>query len=391
MRYYPVLPIQFEDVSIEELGFEGPDGGNVRPVSPVFMSERNGTSVLVGTFGARIFYSRDAGETWQRILQASGVLGSSPAGVLITDHPDENRSILAISSDTSRVYRSTNLSADTIDDWEMVLDTPSSGHFTSRYGWSMHGPIIILSTYGDKNAANPPRHLYLSRDYGGTWEEIEVMAIGDMADPANFHLHDVEYDPYSSRIWVAVGDQANGNVLYSDDWGKTFKRVYPSRAIQPTTITVLPDRVIFGSDDMPNGIRMWRRKPYESQAEVRPEDISWVWTPDRIEGNVPLRNVANLHKSPRRMVISKYPWDVLIPFSAAGSAVDGAARVLATPDGESYYEIWRSDLIDPALYNTNISSVLGPDTERRVYIRYYHPAVGNRVVRLKMPEWIKVN
>jgi len=180
----------------------------------------------------------------------------------------------------------------------------------------MHGPIIILSTYGDKNAANPPRYIYLSRDYGGTWQEIEVRAIGDMADPANFHLHDVEYDPYSSRIWVAVGDQSNGNVLYSDDWGKTFKQVYPSRAIQPTTITALPDRVIFGSDDMPNGIRMWKRKPYESQGEVRAVDISGVWTPDRIEGNVPLRNVANLHRSPLRMVISKYPWDVLIPFTS---------------------------------------------------------------------------
>ena len=37
MRYYPVLPVQFEDMSIEELGFEGPDGVRASCQSRVYV------------------------------------------------------------------------------------------------------------------------------------------------------------------------------------------------------------------------------------------------------------------------------------------------------------------------------------------------------------------
>ena len=389
---YP-LPAKAEShlFSAEEGGGYEVDG---KALHPLWMANYNeSVEIIARAETTALWRSTDNGETWTEILKNSAFL--QIYGVISTPPPHE--SVLIAARDVAGTqhatawFRSEILdNSDTVN-WTKVAEA-SAGHFTSRYGRSIWDNVIIFSTYGDKNADNPPRFIYISTDYGKNFREVEAVKISEMGDPSAFHIHDVEYDPWGSRIWISTGDtSANSAVWYSDDWGESFNEVITEPRMQPTSITALPDRVIFGSDDVPDGLRVWYRDFSARSKPVNSEDIKMLYMLDH-EGierrpEEPIVAVANIFHSPTSNQIDSYPYNLISFFTWYGDP-KYPNRLLASPDGERWFEIFR---IDGELAGGSSSRVMGPvsnDPEKKIFYLHFHPSVGQVYYRLKMPKWV---
>ncbi|MEN6462707.1 MAG: hypothetical protein ABFC94_15225, partial [Syntrophomonas sp.] len=96
--------------------------------------------------------------------------------------------------------------------------------------------------------ATDPLHIYYSADDGLTWSIIHTAPATD-----KWHYHDVALDPYSNplRIWFCNGDAySSANIYYTDDLGVTWNKFWDDgkAKFQATTICILPDVVLFGTD-----------------------------------------------------------------------------------------------------------------------------------------------
>jgi photosystem II stability/assembly factor-like uncharacterized protein len=393
-NYYPkrAKPEYKVLLDIADLGFES---GTYGPVWPLWMGQ-DGDKVLMLAKGissnTAIHYSEDCGETWVRTC-ASGKFNYPQYGFVT---PSPNRSMIICDrrpGGVYKIYRSTNFESDNHSNWveKVVAD---AGYFSSRYGLSVRENVIAITTYGVPDQTNPPRFLYLSRDSGETWETIEVAKVSDMVDPGDFHLHDVEYDPWANRLWVSNGDRVNSALQYSDDWGKTWNLVAPrgvAVAGQATSITALPDRVLFGSDGKPNGFFVWYRKWQENSAPVSEHDIKFLYTPDDIanEGHL---SVANISHTQMDAAFFEYPYTLVLPFEKSTAGSDFPLRLLASPDGEHFYEIFRVDQISHDLGNATLARLIGPvPGHKYMYLSVYHHSKGSFWVKIEKPEWVKVD
>ena len=215
-----------------------------------------------------------------------------------------------------------------------------------------------------------------------------------MGNPSRFHLHDVEYDPWANRIWVSSGDTPdNSAIYYSDDLGDTWEKIRPEPRSQPTNIVALPDRVVFGTDDVPNGVKVWYRDPYENSKPVANEDIKVLYTPDKFGINEEgLWMVANNSRTRTISQLSKYPYDLVLfyEWDSTKNNEKYPNRLLASPDGEFWFEIFR---VDGDLAGGTSSSVVGPvqnDPEKKIFFTHYHQSIGSHVYKITMPDWIKL-
>lgn len=399
-EYVPMFPMpgkaEFEVFSPEDSPYRS---GDVRDdiILPRWMGHYKDAVEIIGqTHNHQSLYrSIDNGESWTRIV--GGEMFNQIYTVFSTPYPNESVMVLnrPLGGDQPREWwRSTNLSNDSGSNWEKVVEA-SAGHFSARYGRSVWNNVIILSTYGMFDENNPPRFIYISTDYGATFREVEVVKISEMGDASKFHLHDVEYDPWNNRIWVTSGDTpANSAVHYSDDWGDTWEKVVTEPRMQSTNIQALPDRVIFGSDDVPNGIRVWYRDKTENSKPVFPEDIKFLYSPDKfgIEDKGILA-IANNSKTQPTAQIAEYPFDIVNMFERdfIRNNPKYPNRLLATPDGEQWHEIFR---IDGDIADGTSSTIIGPvqnDPEKKIFFIHYHQTTGTIYFQIKMPEWIIYN
>lgn len=359
--------------------------------------DEDGNFEMLGRSGSNntlIVYSNDGGETWTRLV--AGGYFNSIIYAFIT--PGPNKSVIVADRQPGSVYRicrSTTFDSDSHSNWTVKV-TADAGEFVANYGLSVRENVICITTYGSMNAENPPRFLYLSRDGGENFETIEVAKIEEMPDPGDFHIHDVEYDPWANRIWLSNGDRVNTGLSYSDDWGKTWTTIGGQRGVsvagQPTSITALPDRVIFGSDGRPNGFYVWYRDWAENSKEVKPEDVVHVYTPDNVDIDSHL-SVANVTHGSVDGAICEFPYSMV--FLLTKSTTPGyPARLIATPNGEQFYEIFRTDMLGDEFTDAVVGRFVSPvhaDPERRMYLTVYTPDSGNIIVKLKLPEWVKVD
>ena len=304
-------------------------------------------------------------------------------------NPDFDKSVLFVTS-TGFVYRSTDLSDPAIANWEKVLDPPSSGDFTWRYGRSIHGNMVILSTYHqgyDPTGENPARFLYISQDYGETFREVELPSIM-VKDPTQFHIHDVEYDPYTKRMWLSVGDQSNSGLYYSDDFANSWELV-EGAPIRPTNITALPNVVLFGTDDRPSAIYGYKKNDNGEKKDVKWDDIEMLITPLTSSSDVLL--IANLNHMDIDANLGKQSGFVM-PFERDQSG-RYSATILCSPDGLHWTELFRLDEIDPTFKTATLGRVIGyatNDPKRACYIFFYHSSIGNKMVRIEVPEWVEM-
>ena len=127
--------------------------------------------------------------------------------------------------------------------------------------------IVVLASYGKFGES---RFGYLSVDGGVTFKQI-FEAEGDTS---HYHIHDIAYDQYQDRIWIASGDYTSDKIYFSDDRGTTWT-VAHGTGYQSTTIVPMPDYVIFGSDYFPVSVYKWDRRTERQQVSLKDHgDIS---------------------------------------------------------------------------------------------------------------------
>ena len=121
--------------------------------------------------------------------------------------------------------------------------------------------IVVMSSYGKFGES---RFGYLSVDGGVTFKQI-FEAEGDTS---HYHIHDIAYDQYQDRIWIASGDYISDKIYFSDDRGATWT-VAHGTGYQSTTIVPMPDYVLFGSDYVPLGVYKWDREIERQQKALK--------------------------------------------------------------------------------------------------------------------------
>lgn len=332
-----------------------------------------------------IYRSVDNGETWTRL---SSVL-DMPRGILRSSG-EVVFNIIAVggSARATEIWATSTLDSHHAANWTKVAEA-ASGYFSAAYGASIRGNVVLFASYGDKDAANPPRHLYLSRNYGRTFQEIEVRSISAMPNPATFHLHDCEYDPYADRIWVSNGDLPNSAIQYSDDWGVSWVVVDTSALsyyLQPTNIVALADRVLFCTDDKPDGVKGWLRDLKKPNQAVNPLDIVQLYEIDRSGPAGGLAHVANNSNTRTDSQLDVFP-NMLTLLMNQASTPNGKGKVVVSPDGAQFYTLLSLEGRDVVM-----GGVYGPcsnDPHRQVIVGFYDKSdATNYRMKFRFPEWV---
>lgn len=182
-----------------------------------------------------------------------------------------------------------------------VLTFVSNAHLTSFNNFQEYGEgCVILAPYG----SGPTARLYLSKDYGSTFDlifcgdttNVEVVApkyevtgdgtgawpdadhvVGSPIDwtktlNGNIHVHGIAYDPYYDRIWVVTGDGNLGEdsvtgIWWTDDEGTTWNKYgtrieltpFCAHGTQMIDVIPMPKCVLFATDGEGDGFYRYNR------------------------------------------------------------------------------------------------------------------------------------
>lgn len=239
------------------------EGTNIKPLT----MNRKGT-VIYASNGARVSQSTDEGKTW---IDVGGVInGQMIRGIRVLD---DGELIVTTSRDKtnnikSKLYKSSNYSVENPENTtytEKLEMHNLDANFNNPWCLDNYYNIVLASDYGGHYLTGA-RYVYMSTDYGETWEtifdqkEAAETVEGAPAYTTDAHVHTCHYDRYRDRIWVCVGDQDNTATYYSDDMGKTWKIIkgYTGKGtMQYTGIISYPEGVFFGSDRAPDGVYFW--------------------------------------------------------------------------------------------------------------------------------------
>ena len=320
--------------------------------------------------------------TWEMVLDAAPFLESE-------NTPRETISGYAlVISDTGRIVVATSRGRVLVSDEKQTTLTEAftfkGGYTQNTWGYDKQGQYILMSSYlVNKNAENPGREVYLSKNHGETWELIFDKPIGEMANPADYHIHDVAFDPYSSAILVVQGDTVNNQIYYSYDFGSTWREVNDSGTskIHPTSILCFPEGLAFGSDELPEGISWWDRPTDETEPDIKHDDIYWKKKfnlGETIIGNIAVKGATLFDESGLYGVIG---------FIDHNTRAPGYPRLFATGDGgRSWHQIWKSDnqTNENGFFNTLLRKT---DNGIEIYSRY---SVGGQphLFKANMPTFI---
>ncbi|ADJ15275.1 hypothetical protein [Halalkalicoccus jeotgali] len=242
------------------------------------------------------------------------------------------------------------------------------GRVSSEFGHAVHGDIVVIGTYhlSDFGAGRHANEVILSTDGGRSFEKVLEREL-HTTDAANHHIHDVEYDPYAERIWVAIGDHGNSQLYWSDDHGESWSEIDDRGAITMVTqVAAFKDCVVLGTDGVPEGIMRWERDgPHDEPSGA-----------DAFE-----RAHVEIRTDPDDDVMELYArrrWHIredletgrelcLMPFGYS-TMLDSAADsvVLASVDGDEWYELHRTETRDILL--SNVMGPLSMDGDRRTLV-----------------------
>lgn len=283
----------------------------------------------------------------------------------VDEHGDTNDYIqTVIVPESGRVIVGVGGRADKTTGRVIVLDEDFEGHETVyEFDWGRasnslahvaYEDIVIIGSYGqsDFGGNNHPNEEILSTDGGESFERV-LEAELRTEDAPNLHIHDVEYDPHAERIWVAVGDNANTQLHWSDDLGESWEQIGEiGEAPMVTQITAFEDRVVLGTDGAPDGIIRWERE----RADDEPDSV----------GDLEHHSTIQFDTDDDRMqTYARRRWHVreddgrelcLMPFGYSSMNPDATDSVLlASVDGDAWYELHRTETREILL-----SNVMGP-------------------------------
>jgi len=302
-------------------------------------------------------------------------------------------------SDTGRIIVTTNKGRCLVsDEAQTTLSeafTFKSGKTSNTWGYDIYKNYVVLASYGDKNAQNPPREVYLSKDYGATWKLIFDKPIAEMIKPNDYHIHDVAIDHYNLggiRLLISVGDTENRQILYSDDFGETWKEMFPESEwidkgitppIHPTSIICLPKGIAFGSDELPEGISWWNRPKNVENPDMRWEDCEY-----KIQfGDPGATIIGTLAVKGDSFEMDGFHYAVM-PFRNHETAADGRSRLYVTGDGgNTWHQIYIEES-DSSNYKGFMNVRLWQKTDGKLWIYGTYSHEGEvKIWRSKMPDF----
>ena len=355
--------------------------------SPRFIT-KDGRVTLDAT-GNQIRASLDFGVTWE-----SGYLFQAPTGHAtewVTQTKDGELLVCAYATaavtgtfSIRKIYKSTGYLGGTVaPTWTLVKETDRNGITFVQWGLSDYKNYMFLAEYGAKTgvyyseslpngapAGQYARYVYMSKDYGMTWQV--VFDLNTVTDGIGVHLHGVAYDPWWNRIWVGHGDGAFGTngLYYSDNFGKTWTSATQfnnagSNFSQSVYIIPMPTCILFGSDSYPNGVqridRAAGRIPTKGYYDI---EAAWM-VPDQ---------QASLNQLCQSVAYTPWLPDSPVLFGFGAETKAGKSCVVATFNGWDFYNVWVDDVNSTSGFG--VRAVTGVTYENEVKILVSDP---NRV------------
>jgi len=227
---------------------------------------------LYGAEGTQLRRSSDHGATWLPVQDLGGVhaiLGIRAIG---------GGEVIVIRDQSAGLYRSSGWSASPSTATFTQVLVPSTGARFMQWGVDTNpltGKVIAAEYAG---AYTPGSKVKLSTDNGASFSTIWDKATDPLVtDPANTHLHLGAIDPWEDdRLYISwhnISPAGARGLFYSDDDGATWVAV--TRDYQPTTCTPTDRGLVFGSDELENGVYVIDRAD-----PTRTYRRAWEWRED---------------------------------------------------------------------------------------------------------------
>lgn len=258
-------------------------------------------------------------------------------------------------------------------------------HFGMNTYYDGNRNIVLINEYGKKTLPDNARRTYLSTDGGDTFNVIRT---GE--EIADTHNHAVVYDPYTSRIWVSVGDEPNvdtGAVYFSENFGKTWERAYPKTGeidyINATIIIPTPKYVLFGGDKTPI-MGMWRWS--------REREMLEKLNGGSIENAMELNHVVRIQKTGEhphyaRGFLKVSDLEYYISFGTANEPTK-TPFILATGDGGETLHTIFMDYIGVSGATVGFAAPLCGLTPDGEIVSSYFDNTPNGSLVFKRPKWV---
>jgi hypothetical protein len=351
-----------------------PEGGDGRPYThysldvrdersaghPVWI-DRNGR--VYGRSGPRVLVSDDWWETTETFYSFEEE-GTKDEYVQMVVVPDGGRVVAAIGGRGETGGRVELIDEDL--EGSETLYQFDYRRVSNEFGHVAYEDVVVLSTYGrsDFEANRHANEVILSTDGGESFELVLEPEL-HTKDAANHHVHDVEYDPYAERIWVAVGDHGNSQIYWSDDLGDSWTELDErGRVTMITQVAAFENCVAFGTDGVPEGIIRWERDGPDDE----PDGVGDLVRPHVQIETDPDDDVMELYARRRWHVREDDGRELcLMPFGYStmhDSAEDSV--VLASVDGDEWYELHRTRTREILL--SNVMGPLSMDGDRRTLV-----------------------
>lgn len=215
-----------------------------------------------------------------------------------------------------------------------------NGYVHASLAHTVRGENILLGAYGlhtSHDGSNPPREIWFSDNNGDSFEQIWNPDLSEIHDPTRYHIHDVEFDPFNSRIWITIGDRSNTQHYYTDNYGQKWSNLYEYPApdgAQATQLISTPNGLYLVSDSRPNRVSFLPKSNNSITDKPNSDDLIEDYM--LMDGNLD----GPLYIAVRRWV-SNYEGKSLILLPWAVDFGPDFSKLWACYDGVKWFEIYR--------------------------------------------------
>jgi hypothetical protein len=233
--------------------------------------------------------------------------------------------------------------------------------FVFAFGLSTWGDLVAVAEYGSLGSAI---NAYLSTDGGSTFNVFFTEQ-----SPTGFHIHDIAYDPYENLFWLCGGDGPNkAMIYYSPNQGSNWYQAAPvgGQPLQSSQIVVLPEAVLFVSDDWKVGVARYQRSEAGTPLTggYLSFDMTMVVARAWHAGEVPITARAAVSYGAPGEAVAYFGW--YLPPAAQGGTGDTAlqrSEIYATYDGKRFWQVpLNSTNYHNATQGVGLTGIYGPDS-----------------------------
>lgn len=326
---------------------------------------------IYGRSGSEVLISDD----W---WQTTDVLASLERKVEAIVVPESGEIIVCVGGrgeEGAEVKRLTSTGADTGGETGAeTLFQFDYGRVSNSLNHVAYEEIVVIASYtmSDFEGDRHGNEVILSSDGGKSFEKV-LEAPLESTDATNLHIHDVEYDPYAERVWVAVGDGPNTQLYWSDDLGDSWDEIDDRGAFPMVTqVAAFKDCVTFGTDSTPEGIIRWERDDPDDE----PQGIGELERPhvqiQTEHGTDELDMYARRRWHIREDLEADEDWGrelCLMPFGFSPMNDDAEESVvLASVDGDEWFKLLRTDSREILLTNVIGPLSMADEADRRLLV-----------------------